>query len=211
MLHSGLIYKGSPFTAIEGAKSVTQSNPSSDQTPDFPEIVSVKQLVQVLKETPTEYFSELAEHINLPASDVVPCATWSRSHHTRVCIERNERFELMLICWEPGQKTDIHDHNSEECWMYFVDGKFEEAIYDYELKSTAPRQINTTLAGDVAYMVDFIGIHSLENISANRGMSLHLYAKPITSCNVLNWHSKSFVRKNLRYDSVATISANCDT
>jgi cysteine dioxygenase len=193
------------FRAIEGVKPVTQHDPLIKQKPDFPAIVSVKQLVQVLKETPTDYFSDLAEHINLPASDVTPYATWSRSHHTRVCIERNERFELMLICWEPGHKTDIHDHNSEECWMYFVDGKFEEAIYDYELNSTAPRQINTTLAGDVAYMVDFMGIHSLENISNSRGMSLHLYAKPITSCQVLNRNSNSFVKKQLRYDAVATI------
>ena len=182
---------------------MSQSNPSSDQTPDFPEIVSVKQLVQVLEETPTEYFSELAEHINLPASDVVPYATWSRSHHTRVCIERNERFELMLICWEPGQKTDIHDHNSEECWMYFVEGMFEEAVYDRDLEILQPRQVNKTGAGDVAYMVDFMGIHSLENVAGYRGMSLHLYAKPITSCNVLNCVSKTFVKKSLRYDAVA--------
>lgn len=171
----------------------------------FPSIVSVHQLIQVLKGTATEGFSELAKYINLQTADVLPYAVWSSSHHTRTCIERNERFELMLICWEPAQKTDIHDHNSEECWMYFVDGKFEEAIYDYPLTTLEPRQINKTFPGDVAYMVDFMGIHSLENISNSRGMSLHLYAKPITSCQVLNRNSNSFVKKQLRYDAVATI------
>lgn len=203
MSHSGLIYLRRMFRAIEGVKPVNQHDPLIKQKPDFPAIVSVKQLVQVLKETPTDYFSDLAEHINLPASDVTPYATWSRSHHTRVCIERNERFELMLICWEPGHKTDIHDHNSEECWMYFVEGKFEEAIYDRELETLEPRQINKTATGDIAYMVDFMGIHSLENIAGCRGMSLHLYAKPITSCNVLNCVSKTFVKKSLHYDAVA--------
>ena len=55
--------------------------------------------------------------------------SWSESTYTRNCIFENERFELILICWQSSQKTPIHDHGGEECWVKFIDGEFKETIY----------------------------------------------------------------------------------
>ena len=54
---------------------------------------------------------------------------------------------------------------------------------------------------DITYMKDFMGFHRLENSANKRSMSLHLYAKPIRSCNVFNEVSKTFVHKELDYDT----------
>jgi len=54
---------------------------------------------------------------------------------------------------------------------------------------------------DITYMKDFMGFHRLENSANKRSMSLHLYAKPIRSCNVFNEVSKTFVLKELDYDT----------
>jgi cysteine dioxygenase len=52
-------------------------------------------------------------------------------------------------------------------------------------------------------MKDFIGFHRLENVSNKRSMSLHLYAKPIRKCRIFDEKSKSFVNKDLGYDTIA--------
>ncbi len=70
--------------------------------------------------------------MKLPIAEFEKYATWSETCYTRNCIAENEDFELILICWEKGQATAIHDHGGEECWVYFVEGEFRENIYTQE-------------------------------------------------------------------------------
>ena len=62
--------------------------------------------------------------------------------------------------------------------------------------------------GDISYMIDFMGYHCLENLSDSRGMSLHLYAKPIRQCRLFDEDSRKFVRKDLVYDTVSEMAVN---
>jgi cysteine dioxygenase len=51
-------------------------------------------------------------------------------------------------------------------------------------------------------MIDFMGCHRLENLSNERSMSLHIYAKPIRNCNAFDEDLGEFVRKDLIYNTV---------
>ncbi|MDG0970491.1 MAG: cysteine dioxygenase family protein [Porticoccaceae bacterium] len=174
-------------------------------------IASLKQLVAVLKKTETSNFLSVAQHIMIDPSTITPYTLWSEDHHTRVCIEHNARFELILICWQPGQKTAIHDHNSEECWMHFVQGEFEEVIYNHKEGQLIHQETKHAAANSVTYMTDFIGVHSLHNVGAERGLSLHLYAKPITSCNIFKPSIGTFLKKEMHYDSHVNVAADAAT
>ena len=35
---------------------------------------------------------------------------WSPSFYTRNLIYKDERFEMLAICWEAGQQSTIHNH-----------------------------------------------------------------------------------------------------
>ena len=164
-------------------------------------ITSLTQLIGTLKATPSGQFESIAQHLSLTKTDVLPYATFSPTSHTRNCLELNERFELILLCWEPGQITAIHDHGGEECWVYFMDSLFEEIIYERSQPKLRQTQSKTASNGSVSYMSDFLGVHSLKNAGNRRGFSLHLYAKPIRSCNVFNTLSDSFEKKKMTYDT----------
>jgi cysteine dioxygenase len=167
---------------------------------------TMSELIQVLDEEERTQYTTILKTMKLPIAAFEKHATWSDTCYTRNCVEENENFELILICWEKGQATAIHDHGGEECWVYFVDGEFTEHVYkkDEGGKLTI---VETTYAkpGDVAYMIDFMGYHNLENLSNKRSMSLHLYAKPIKNCNVYDSKKNEFVRKELAYDNVEEI------
>jgi len=47
-------------------------------------------------------------------------------HYVRHLIDDNEEFELMLICWQPGQGSHVHNHGQSHCWMTLMDGSVEE-------------------------------------------------------------------------------------
>ena len=167
---------------------------------------TMSELIQVLDEEERTKYTTILKTMKLPIAEYEKYATWSSTCYTRNCIAENEDFELILICWERGQATAIHDHGGEECWVYFVEGEFRENIYTQGGKGRL-NAVKTTIAkpGDVAYMIDFMGYHNLENQSNKRSMSLHLYAKPIKNCNVYDSKKNEFVRKEMSYDNVEGI------
>lgn len=163
---------------------------------------SLNDLITALSEEERTSYDNIIRSTNLPSKAFTGYCSWSNKCYTRNCIIENEEFELILLCWEEGQKTAIHDHGGEECWVKIIEGKFRETIYK---KDENGALISTTSAvskvNSSTYMIDFMGYHCLENLSKKRSMSLHLYAKPIRNCNVFDEKSRKFVNKDLVYNT----------
>lgn len=174
---------------------------SSEQTA-VTAIETIEEFVESLKEGERTTFGALLKAANLRPQQFTKYAIFSNDCYTRNCIAHNDEFELMLLCWQPHQETPIHDHGGEECWVKIIDGEFSETIY----KETAENSLkavrtNSASVGDITYMIDFMGYHSLKNESNKQSMSLHLYAKPIGSCNVFDEEKQGFYAKELAYDN----------
>lgn len=164
---------------------------------------SINELVTSLIEEDRTKYNRIIRSFNLPISAFESYCSWSEESYTRNCIVENEKFQLILLCWEEGQKSPIHDHGGEECWVKFIQGEFKETIY----KVNSSGELNTVKTfmaktDDVSYMIDFMGCHCLENISPGKSMSLHLYAKPIHNCNLFDEKSGESVRKKLSYNTI---------
>ncbi len=41
---------------------------------------------------------------------IAPYFFWSKNFYTRNLIYKDERFELMALCWDKGQVSRIHNH-----------------------------------------------------------------------------------------------------
>lgn len=165
-------------------------------------IDSLDKLITALNTGEKAAYDGLIRSMCLPIHVFKDYAFWSDSCYTRNCIVENEKFELILLCWEAGQITPIHNHGGEECWVKFIEGQFRENIYT-ENKAGELKMVKTINSGpnDVSYMIDFMGFHNLENLSNKRSMSLHFYAKPIRSCKIFDKKSQKFVNKDLTYYS----------
>ena len=48
---------------------------------------------------------------------IAPFFFWSEKFYTRNLIYKDERFELMALCWDKGQVSRIHNHADQMCWM----------------------------------------------------------------------------------------------
>lgn len=153
-------------------------------------------------------FDTVIRSVDLPLDELDQYCFWSADSYTRNCIINCENFELILLCWENGQITPIHDHGGEECWVRIVKGNFKETIFQIDDKGDL-KKIKTTesAVGDISYMKDFMGFHSLENLDDSRSMSLHLYAKPIRNCQLFDEKAGEFVKKELVYDTVSEDAA----
>ena len=161
-------------------------------------------LISALSEGERTTYNHIIHSLQLEPNAFEKYAHWSNDCYTRNCITDTEKFELILICWCEGHQTSIHDHGGEECWVKVIEGEFKETVYKQD-KMGALKLTKTKFSkkNEITYMKDFMGFHRLENSANKRSMSLHLYAKPIRSCNVFNEVSKTFVHKELDYDTTA--------
>lgn len=141
----------------------------------------INSFYQDLNQNEPSKFNELIQKHKIDFTTLVPFAQWSNDKYTRVCLNRTEESELLLLCWLPGQSTKIHDHNGQNCQVYFVKGKFQECVYklDESFTCIATNEIDP---GSVTGMNDASIGHSLKNNSNELAITLHYYAKPIEQC-----------------------------
>lgn len=176
--------------------SSKENNPLTSET--------LNELVTSLSEEDSTKYADLLLSAKLSSDDFESCCSWSSESYTRNCVIDNEEFELILLCWQPGQFTPIHDHGGEECWVKIIEGEFNETIYkENEAGKLDVVKTTQSKANDITYMVDFMGFHSLENLSKKKSLSLHLYAKPIRSCQVFDEETGELTNRDLTYDTIA--------
>ena len=114
-------------------------------------------------------FAETFRSVDL--EDCRKFISFNQDSYKRNIITTNQYFELVLICWEPNQSTDIHDHPEKGCLIQVLDGELtEERFYQDEVT------INNLSAGPVYYMCNAYGMHRMANGGAEPAISLHLYA-----------------------------------
>ena len=175
---------------------------SQENTPIV--VNTINELVAALSEGERTTYDNIMRSMDIPTWEFEDYSYWSDECYTRNCIVDTEDFELILLCWKAGQITPIHDHGGEECWVTVVEGEFQERIYHVdENNELSLVKSDVAKKHDVTYMIDFMGFHSLQNISSENSLSLHLYAKPIRNCNRYDEELEMLVNNDLEYTTVS--------
>lgn len=57
---------------------------------------------------------------------------YDSKRYTRNLVDAgNDRFNLMIICWNEGQSSTIHDHADSHCFMKVLKGGLREIKYNW--------------------------------------------------------------------------------
>ena len=124
------------------------------------------------------------------------------NHYTRNLIHRDTDFEIMVICWPPNTYAPIHGHEGEKCWARVQTGQL--TICNYEELSSKPLKLLKIqeLVGSPGFLDGPADIHSVENISNEFAISLHVYAKPYDACDIYDLDKGLVERTRLSYHSM---------
>ena len=108
--------------------------------------------------------------------------------YTRNLVHRCGEFELLLLCWEPGQESPIHDHAGMHCWMAVLEGGMQEVHYQQGAENgpLVEGRVQSFGCGKVGYIVDDIALHLVRPKRGERAVSLHLYSSPIDACRTFD-------------------------
>jgi cysteine dioxygenase len=142
---------------------------------------------------------------------ISPYFFWSQNFYTRNLIYKDERFELMAVCWEKGQNSRIHNHADQQCWMSVPVGKLrgqnfraleiDEEKWFCKLEETDNFDLSDCLAAKVELDEP---IHQILNLPEfdQRAVSLHIYSKPFDKCLSYCRETNQFSEVPLFYTSV---------
>mmetsp|Transcript_7766 Transcript_7766/g.30674 ORF Transcript_7766/g.30674 Transcript_7766/m.30674 type:complete len:290 (-) Transcript_7766:129-998(-) len=110
----------------------------------------------------------------------------SEKKYTRNLIATDgERFTLMLLCWNGGKESPVHDHPCRGCWMRVCEGSVTETRYARKDGSLVEVGAATFESPAVAYVHDSMGLHKVgAAMQCERACTLHLYAPPFSTCSI---------------------------
>lgn len=178
--------------------------------------IDVHSLINGLREISDSDFACQNVYEYLGANPVIvdsiePYLNWSDKCYTRNLIYKDERFEMMAICWEVGQVSRIHNHSEQRCWMTVPVGRLRgqnfavEAIDETrgycKLIETDSFELTDCLAAKVELEEP---VHQVLNLSEynERAVSLHIYSKPYDSCLSYCRDTDTFKEVMLKYTSI---------
>jgi len=140
-------------------------------------------------------------------NNVVDCASlnpylwFSDDHYTRNLVLKTDLFELIAICWEIGQKSAIHNHRDQNCWMAIPYGKLQVHNFALVQKNSSTGFCELRSSGQI--LIDPGNptevdpeepIHQVLNLPAfaSKAVSLHIYSRPFDSCEVYDLKDKRY-------------------
>jgi cysteine dioxygenase len=122
---------------------------------------------------------------------MTPYFFWDPEYYTRNLVFKDDRFELMVICWGVGVVSRIHNHWDQKCWMTvpvgrlhgqnFAVAEIDESTAFCRLVETDSFELSDCLAAKVELEQP---IHQVSNLAEynERAASIHIYSKPYDRC-----------------------------
>ncbi len=161
--------------------------------------VPIQGLITALRQLPestfesTEPLRQLLRDTPVAADSLSSYLTWDGQHYTRNLIDRTPLYELMAICWEPGQASSVHNHRDQNCWMAVPIGRLRVENFHLVQQDIAAGKCElqplNTVDMDISHpcAVDPSDpVHRVVNPREfnERAVSLHVYSRPFDSCVV---------------------------
>lgn len=167
---------------------------------------TIARLVDALNSaTSHQDFQTILDNTNLSIDELKKYKHFSNEMYTRNCIAETEHYQLILLGWNTGQSTLIHDHDGQAGWIKVIEGGVQEDLYTYPIANEKPKLVRTAqcFAGDLAHITDEIGLHRISNVySDKKSVTMHLYVNPVKQAKLFDEETGEVEVKIPKYYSV---------
>lgn len=165
---------------------------------------------------------DLCLDTDIDDASLSPYVHWHDSIYTRNLIYRDDLFEVMVVCWQKGQKTVLHTHNGQLGWMMVNRGIAEVTNFKWQGCNASEGQntagldciagaseiqlsrehVETCGRGGHVNSIDRVRtIHQVAVMGEEPVVSVHIYSRPIDSCVAFDLDAPRCYRRQLRYFS----------
>lgn len=130
---------------------------------------------------PLDSLKQLLDQLDMPLESIDQSLVFNNEKYQRNLLRRRDNYEALLLCFEAGQRTPIHDHAGCECGVRVIAGEGIETIFERSPDGWLYATGSSTLpSGGVTGSAD-MDIHQLSNLQSQGGrlITLHVYSPPL--------------------------------
>jgi cysteine dioxygenase len=106
--------------------------------------------------------------------------------YTRTRAYGDDHFEVLLLTWDAGAASAVHDHGGQHCWMLVLRGSLQVDDYVRLDRGERPgiarveaRDGRLLTAGGLDLRSGPLDLHRVSATSDAPALSLHIYARPL--------------------------------
>ena len=128
-----------------------------------------------------EQINQLVLRTTISTDEVQPYLGFKAGNYSRHRVMKNEFVEMLVLCWKPGQRTPIHDHNGSHGAVLVHQGILWETIFDYDTEHGLGYKSHRELRTGGLTGSEDPDIHQLGNpdVSGRDLITIHIYAPPL--------------------------------
>ena len=163
----------------------TQIEPSETSAEGGCSKSSIAALIAALEAQTThpslEQLYSLLEGANFSEEELRPYVSFKAGNYARHRVFRNQWVEMLVLCWQPGHRTPIHDHNGSHGAVLVQQGVVWETIFTFDEVNGLAYQSSRGYGTGLVTGADVPDIHQLGNpdVSEQNLITIHIYAPPL--------------------------------
>jgi cysteine dioxygenase len=151
-----------------------------------------------------ERFVELVDRLRLSDELLDDRTHFLEADYARNLVVRTPHFELLVLCWRPGQASTIHDHAGSLNAIRVRSGELTSRVFRPAAgmePGAGPVELaseDRVRPGEALIGVDRGGIHQLGNTTDEPLVTVHVYAPPLLALTVYDTESSAVEKRPLR-------------
>ena len=125
--------------------------------------------------------NDLLERTRISLDELQPYLGFKAGNYSRHRVMKNEFVEMLVLCWKPGQRTPIHDHNGSHGAVWVHEGILWETTFNYDAVTGLAYKAHRELRAGGLTGSEVPDIHQLGNpdVSGEDLITIHIYAPPL--------------------------------
>ena len=146
---------------------------------------SLAELVAALEAQTThpslEHLYNLLERASITEEELHPYISFKAGNYARHRVFRNAWVEMLVLCWQPGHRTPIHDHNGSHGAVLVQQGVVWETIFTFDEVKGLAYKSSCEYGTGLITGAEVPDIHQLGNpdVSEQNLITIHIYAPPL--------------------------------
>ena len=121
------------------------------------------------------------ERLEITFDDVAHAAQFSPEGYQRNLLREGTNWHALILCWDSGQRSPIHDHARSVCGVRVIRGVATETIYERTPSGQLKAVSSCDLPEGAVCASRDADVHQMSNLQApgTQLITLHIYAPPL--------------------------------
>jgi cysteine dioxygenase len=126
---------------------------------------------------------ELLHETKITAEDLHEFVTFDAEHYRRNLVALGPWYEILVICWQSGQRSPIHNHARSTCGLKVLAGVCTETVFDRSPCGQVVALSSTDLTAGYITASQDTDTHQVSNLQpeGQELVTLHIYSPPLRS------------------------------